>query len=77
MKRTMEQNRGNENASAVSEHSYEVSIRKTRFVVTSECSPSATETLEQKLLKIMGRHVGKIGSSHWQKPLENQVSPTF
>lgn len=56
---------GNENTAEepqnTKQHVTEVEIGNTLFVVTSECSPSATETLEQKLLRMMRRHVCGTG----------------
>ena len=34
----------------------ETRIGKTLYIVTSECSPNATETLEKKLERLMRRH---------------------
>lgn len=42
-------------------HVSEIEIGNTQFVIISECSSSATETLEQKLLRIMRRHACGTG----------------
>ena len=39
----------------------EMKIGSKLFTVTSECSPAATETLEQKLMRIIGRHACETG----------------
>jgi hypothetical protein len=39
------------------EHKLEKKIGNTLFIVTSQCSPEATETVEQKLLRILNRHI--------------------
>jgi len=41
-------------------HITETKIGTTLFVITSECSPNAKETLEQKLERIISRHVSDI-----------------
>ena len=38
----------------------EKKIGNTVFTVTSECSPTATETVEQKLERIICRHAAEI-----------------
>lgn len=35
----------------------EKKIGNTLFIITTECSPEATETVEQKLTRILSRHV--------------------
>lgn len=34
----------------------EIRVGKTLFIVTAECSPTATETIEQKLKKLINQH---------------------
>lgn len=34
----------------------EIRVGKTIFIVTAECSPTATETIEQKLKKLINQH---------------------
>jgi len=43
-------------------------IGKTLFIVTEKCSPDARETIDEKLLKIMSRHVagGDLLSESYQ-----------
>jgi hypothetical protein len=46
-------------------------IGKTRFIVISVHSETATETMEQKLLRIMSRHIleaEKLSESYQDKP---------
>jgi len=38
-------------------HKSEVKIGNTRYIVTEKCSPNARETIDEKLLKIMSRHI--------------------
>ncbi|HMM01141.1 MAG: hypothetical protein PHY64_06035 [Eubacteriales bacterium] len=43
------------------EHSTtEIVVGKTLFIVTAECSPAATETLEQKLKKLIIQHIPDV-----------------
>ena len=35
----------------------EIRIRNTTYIVTAECSPTATETVEKKLERLILRHV--------------------
>lgn len=35
----------------------EIMVGKTLFIVTAECSPTATETIEQKLKKLIIQHI--------------------
>lgn len=81
MKQTMKQGHSNEKSIKTLEnvrtHVSEVDIGNTRFVVTSECSLTATETLEQKLLRIMGRHLCEDGRSSACKHLTNQPFPAL
>lgn len=43
------------------EHSTtEIMVGKTLFIVTAECSPTATETLEQKLKKLIIQHIPDV-----------------
>lgn len=69
MKRITKQGCGNEKTTKVSERVSEMRIGNTCFVVTSECSPTATETLEQKLMRIIGRHAHEADLSPAHKPL--------
>ena len=39
------------------EYRREKKIGNTLFIVTSECSPEATETLSQKLMRILSRQI--------------------
>jgi len=41
----------------------EKTIGNTTFIITSEQSENATETLEQKLERIICRHISDIGNS--------------
>ena len=41
----------------------ETKIGNTLYIVSAECSPNAKETLEQKLERILSRHVSDIVSS--------------
>ena len=51
----------------------ESKIGKTLFIVTEKCSPNARETIDEKLLKIMSRHVldGQKLSESYQNTPEN------
>lgn len=40
----------------------ETKIGNTRYIVTSECSPAATETIEAKLERLISRHVSDTQS---------------
>ena len=44
----------------MTEHISEMKIGGTTFIVTSECSPTATETVEQKLERIINRHAADV-----------------
>ena len=35
----------------------EIKIGKTLFIITAECSPTATETIEQKLKRLIIQHI--------------------
>ena len=35
----------------------EIKIGKTLFIITAECSPTATETIEQKLKSLIMQHI--------------------
>ncbi len=37
----------------------EIRVGKTIFIVTAECSPTATETIEQKLKKLINQHASR------------------
>lgn len=39
----------------------EIRVGKTIFIVTAECSPTATETIEQKLKKLIDQHASRAG----------------
>ena len=39
----------------------EIRVGKTIFIVTAECSPTATETIEQKLKKLINQHTSGDG----------------
>ena len=45
------------------EHKREKQIGNTLFTVISECSPSATETVDQKLMRILNRHIADAGKA--------------
>ena len=38
----------------------EIRIGRTLYIVTSECSPNATETVEEKLERLILRHVADV-----------------
>lgn len=38
----------------------EIKIGKTLFIVTAECSPTATETIEQKLKNLIMQHIPNV-----------------
>lgn len=40
----------------------ETHIGKTLYIVTAECSPTATETIEKKLERLICRHFSDINS---------------
>ena len=40
----------------------ETRIGNTLFIVTSECSPTATETIEKKLERLISRHFSDTNS---------------
>ena len=42
------------------EYIKETKINSTRYFVTAVCSPKATETVEQKLERIISRHVADV-----------------
>ena len=50
-------------------------IGKTNFIITETCSPNARETIDEKLLKIMSRHVldGDNLSKSYQDTTENAL----
>ena len=50
----------------------ETRIGKTLFIVTAECSPTATETLEKKLERLILRHVSD--TKRFQEKDENQIA---
>ena len=49
----------------------ETKIGKTLFIIASECSPTATETVEKKLERLILRHVSDTKSCKYKgkKPL--------
>ena len=42
----------------------ETRIGKTLFIVTAECSPTATESVEKKLQRLILRHISDIKRFH-------------
>ena len=50
------------------EHMTETKIGNTRYIVTAECSPNATETIEQKLERIILRNVSDTKNYQDKKP---------
>lgn len=46
----------------------EMKIKGTLYRVTSECSPTATETVEKKLERLICRHVSDTESYQYDKP---------
>ena len=57
------------------EYRREKKIGNTLFIVTSECSPEATETLAQKLMRILSRHISDTGklSESYPDSAENRL----
>lgn len=53
-------------------HTTEMKIGNTLYIVRSECSPNATETLEEKLERLILRHLFdvEIESETCKKPLD-------
>ena|GEM_PF-6358230 len=45
-------------------HVTETTVGKTTYVVRAVCSPNARETLEQKLKRIMNRHISDAINCH-------------
>ena len=50
----------------------EIRIGNTTYIVTAECSPTATETVEKKLERLILRHVSDIKLFH--DNVENQFA---
>ena len=50
----------------------ETRIGKTLYIVTAECSPTATETVEKKLERLILRHVSD--TIMFQNKDENQIT---
>lgn len=50
----------------------ETQIGKTLFIVTAECSPTATEIIEKKLERLILRHISDTKS--YQAKGENQLA---
>ena len=50
----------------------EIRIGNTTYIVTAECSPTATETVEKKLERLILRHVSDI--KKFQENAENQFA---
>jgi hypothetical protein len=51
------------------EHITEVKIGNTLFIVTAKCSPTATETVEKKLERLICRHVSNSYQTRHETPL--------
>ena len=51
------------------EHITETKIGNTRYIVTAECSPNATETIEQKLERIILRNVADTKKYQNKEPV--------
>jgi hypothetical protein len=45
---------------ALEQATTEIKVGKTLFIVTAECSPTVTETLEQKLKKLIIQHIPDV-----------------
>ena len=52
----------------------ETQIGNTLFIVTSECSPAATETIEKKLERLICRHFSSAKSYPQERDLQLDVS---
>lgn len=50
----------------------EIPIGNTLYIVTSKCSPTATETVEKKLERLILRHVSDIKS--YQSERDDQLA---
>ena len=50
----------------------ETRIGNTLFIVTSECSPTATETIEKKLERLISRHFSDTNC--WQPERNKQLA---
>jgi len=50
------------------EHTTETKIGATLYIVKTECSPAATETVEKKLERMICRHVSDTESYQADKP---------
>ena len=52
----------------------EMQIGNTLFIITSECSPTATETIEKKLERLICRHYSSAKSYPQERDLQLDVS---
>lgn len=52
----------------------ETQIGNTLFIVTSECSPTATETIQKKLERLICRHFASAKSYPQERDLQLDVS---
>lgn len=52
----------------------ETQIGNTLFIVTSECSPTATETIEKKLERLICRHFPSAKNYPQERDLQLDVS---
>jgi hypothetical protein len=53
----------------MNKHTTETIINGKRYLVTAECSPKATETLEKKLERLILRHATDNKSYHFSDDL--------